>query len=1052
MKKNEVTLLKWKSISLMPFLCACFLLLSTVAYAQEAMVQGKVVNTQGEGLIGVNVKVKGSSSGTVTNNAGEFKLNVPGRNATIEFSYVGYVAQNVALNGKKYLNIILSEDQRSLNDVVVVGYGTQKRASITGAVSTMSDKELLKAPPIGISNVIGTRVAGVSMLQTSGQPGSDAASLLVRGQGAKYIVDGVQRDINEIDPNEIESVSVLKDATSAAVFGLDASAVIIVTTKKGVAEKPTITYTGNAGQSNNANQIQWLDAPGYAYWYNKARVLDGDQEVFTAEQVEKMKKGIDGWGNTNWYDKVFGTGFNTYNNVSATGGNEKVKFFTSIGVFDQKGNVDKFNYDRYNMRSNIDAKISNHFSMELGLAGRIENRNSPRYSADPDDWHNIPQQAVRALPYVPETITVDGEEYYTATPTNSSPVAPIAAINKSGYYKTKTTYIQSNFSLKYDAPWLEGLSLKFMGAYDISYQFAKSLAIPFKTMLSALPSATTDKLSYSVFADNSGNTSLTESGFSSRKLVTQSTVNYDRTFDLHKLNVLFVAETNDYYSNSLGVTGYGLDFISLDELSKITNTTGAGQQRIPSISGGSNNVRGIGYVGRINYEFNNRYLAEISCRHDGSYLFSGMKNYRWVDLPAISLGWRVNNEDWFNAGWVDNLKIRGGIGKTATSAVIPFQYLDLMSISTKQVVIGNSQQSIVYTSTLGNPNLSWEKCLTYNIGTDFSAWHGLLGIDFDVFYKYMYDIIAGAGGQYAPSMGGYYFNSANRDKIDYRGFEFTISHNNHIGDFSYGAKLVGSFTKRRWLYYSQDSQNTPDYMKLTGKEVGSQLGFIAEGLFQTQEDIDNSATIPGSAVLPGYIKYKDRNGDGKITYAQDMGYVGKSAYPKFQSSLDLNARWKGFDFDMLWQGALGRTVALTGVYTATGSEGIMDNTAFTKMFYHGGNSPVFLAENSWTPENTNAEFPRMTIVPVSSNNAYSSTFWYRSGDYLRLKTFQVGYSLPKSILNVIGVNNIRVYAEGSNIITFSGLTKYNIDPEEPGVNNGYYPQQKTVSVGVNLTL
>ena len=1051
MKKNKITLLKWKSRYLIPFLCACSLLCSTAAFAQTT-VQGKVINTQGEDLIGVSVKLKGTGTNTITNNIGEFKLNVPSKNAILDFSYIGFETKSVVINGEKYLKVTLEEDLKSLEEVVVVGYGTQKRASITGAVSTMSDKELLKAPAMGITNVLGARVAGITMLQSSGQPGNDAASLLIRGQSAAYIVDGIKRNFNEIDPNEIESVSVLKDATSAAVYGLDASAVIIVTTKKGKAEKAHINYSGTYGISENANQIAWLDGPGYAYWYNKARVMDGDAEIFTAAQVQKMKDGVDGWGNTDWYDKVFGTGTNMHHNVSASGGNDKVKFFSSIGAFNQKGNVDKYNFDRYSLRSNVDAKISNNFSMELGISARIEKRDRPRYSADPDDWHNIPQQAISALPYVPETITYQGNEYNVSTFTSSSPVSPIGAINESGYYRTNNTYIQSNFLLKYDAPWLKGLNFKFMGAYDLSYQFAKSLSIPFKTMLSSLPNASTEVLNYSVFADNSGNTSLSESASLSTNVVTQSMVNFDRTFGKHKINALALAETRNSFSNTLGATGYGLDFLALDELSKITNKTGAGVEKIPALSGSSSQGRVIGFVGRMNYEYNNKYLAELTIRRDGSYVFNPKNGSSWVDLPAISLGWRMNNEEWFTADWVDNLKIRGGIGKTATTTVNDQYFYDQMAVSTKQLVLGGTSQSLVYASSLGNKDLTWAKCLTYNLGTEFSAWKGLLGIEFDVFYKYQYDLLSSASGSYSPSMGGYYFTYANNNKIDYRGFDFTVSHNNHLGSFDYGIKWVGSFAKRRWLYYSGDSDNTPDYLKLTGKEVGSQLGFIADGLFQSQEEINQSITIPGSAVLPGYIKYKDRNGDGKITVAQDMGYVGKSAYPKFQSSLNLNGNWKGFDFDILFQGALGRTVALSGVYTATGSAGNMGNTSFTKIFNHGGNSPVFLAENSWTPENTNAEFPRLSIAPISNNNAYASTFYYRSGDYLRLKTFQVGYSLPKRMITTWGINNIRLYVEGSNILTFSELTKYNIDPESPGVNNGYYPQQMTFSFGVNLTL
>lgn len=1051
MKSNK-QFKKCKGRTIQLLLFTLFFFSAYTAYAQ-VNVTGKVVDITGEELIGVNVIIKGTSQGTVTDINGVFSLQVPNLSSTLVFTYVGFEELEVSLNGRSNIDVTLNQDTELLDEIVVVGYGTQRRASVTGAVSTLSNTELARAPIVGITNVLGARTAGVTMLQQTGQPGQDAASLLVRGEGATYIVDGIQRSINEIDPNEIETISILKDATSASVYGLNATSVIIVTTKRGEEGKLGISYSGTYGISQNANQLEWLNGPSYAYWYNMARELDGDEPVFTSEQVDKMRQGIDGWGNTNWYNEVFGVGSTMNHNVSATGGNDKVRFFSSISGFQQKGNVDNFNYNRYNVRANVDADLTDHLTMNMSLAGRLDEHDRPYFSANPNDWSNIPQQAVRALPYVPTTMTgVDGREYYTSTYTASSPVSPLAAIHDSGYNRTRNTTIQSNFSLTYDTPWIEGLSLKFMGAYDKFVQFNKILAIPNQTMLATLPNTTTDQISYNIFNHNSGNTALTESAHNSTNVTTQTSLNFNRDFGLHKIGVLGLAETRNSFGNTLGATGYGLDFLNLAELSMITNTTGNGEERVPSISGSSTQSRLIGFVGRLNYEFDNRYMLEASVRRDGSYLFSGMDGSNWVNLPAFSAGWRINNEEWFDADWVDNLKLRGGIGKTATSAVSAFQYLNLMNLSANALILGNQRQSMIYSGTLGNPYLTWAKAVTYNLGVEFMAWRGLLGVELDVYYKYQYDLLGNIGGSYPPSMGGYYFSTDNVNKIDYRGFDFTISHNNRIGNFNYGAKLIGTLAYRRWLYYAGDSENTPDYQKLTGKEVGSQLGFIAEGLFQSQEDIDNSPTISGAGVLPGYIKYKDRNGDGKISYAQDMGYVGKSAYPKFQSSLNLNGNWKGFDFDMLWQSGLGRTVALTGVYSSTGSEGIMDNTAFTRLFYHGGNSPKFLPENSWTPDNTDAEFPRLSLVTVSTNNAYSSTYWYRNGNYLRLKSFQLGYTLPTKLTQSVGINRLRMYIEGSNLLTFSGLTKYNIDPEQPGVNNGYYPQQRTVSFGLNFDL
>lgn len=1032
------------------FLFLLIIVQSTSAYAQSK-ISGKISNEKGEALKDVNIKLKGTSLATISDRNGLFELTVPNSNQTLEFSYTGFLSQQISLNGRNTISVVLKESTESIEDVVVVGYGTQKKMSVTGAISSISGKEILKAPSVGITNVLGARVAGVTMLQTTGQPGYDAASLLIRGQSAVYIVDGIERSINEIDPNEIESISVLKDATSAAVYGLNASAVVIVTTKRGSAGKMNINYTGKYGTTRNANQLDWLDGPSYAYWYNKTREMDGDTPLFTSEQVQKMIDGVDGWANTRWYDEVFDVGTNQHHNISANGGNDKSKFFTSVGAFNQKGNVDRHDFKRYNLRTNIDAKITNNVTLELGIGGRLEDRSTPRYPADPDQFHNIPLQAVRALPYLPIKTIFEGNEYYISSPTGSSPVSPIASINNSGYSRYNSTFLQSNFSLKYDVHGVEGLSMKFTGGYDMSYQFHKGLGLPFETILASYTSPTTEKLIFNnKLKDDGGNTTLNQSASRSTNVVTQTSINFDRTFGKHTINALALAESRNNFGNSIGGIAYGLDFIELDEWDNISNKTGAGQEKIPNLNGRSNQSRLVGFVGRLNYDFSNKYLAEFTYRRDGSYLFSGKSGSRWVDLPAVSLGWRLDQEDWFESEWVNNLKIRGGVGKSATSGVSAFQYLNSMGIQTNAVVIGGSSQSMLFASTLGNPNLGWAKAINYNLGFDFNTTNRLIGLELDFFYKYEYDLLTSVSGSYPPSVGGYFFTVENKNKIDYRGFDFTLSHNNNIGEFQYGVKFLGTLAKRRWLLYAGDSENTPDYRKLTGKEVGAQLGFIAEGLFQTQEEIDNSPIIEGAPVLPGYIKYKDRNGDGKIDYQQDMGYVGKSAYPRFQSSVNLTGAYKGFDFDLLFQSAFGRTVALTGVYTLTGSQGVMDATAFTRMFYGGGNSPVFLPENSWTPENPNAEFPRLSMQP--SINGYSSTHWYKSGDYLRLKTAQLGYTLPTKLMNSIGFSGMRIYAEGSNLFTVSELTKFNIDPEQPGVNNGYYPQQKTYTFGINLIL
>ncbi|HUW93636.1 MAG TPA: TonB-dependent receptor [Bacteroidales bacterium] len=1028
-------------------------LVSTLISAQNAFgqinVRGSVTDNSGVTIPGVTIFVKGTTQGTSTDADGKYYIsNIPG-NSILMFSSVGMKSQEVQVAGRTVIDVVFEAATINIDDVVVVGYGTQKRASITGAVAQVSGKELLRAPVGNLTTMLGGLVPGVISLQQSGQPGADGASLLIRGGGAKYIVDGIERNISEIDPNEIESISVLKDASSASVYGLDANAVVIVKTKRGIESPSTITFSGEYGVSTNAAMLDMLDGPEYAYWYNKAREMDGDAPVFSSAHVEQMKNNdpTDGWGNTDWYRKTFGVGSSANYNVNVTGGTDKIKYFVSIGDYTQKGNVKNFDYNRISMRSNIDARVADNLDVTFDISGRVENRNRPGYTSSPDDWNNIPQQAIRALPFVPETL--DGIP--VSTRTASSYVNPLAASELTGYSNVVTNIIQTNLALNYNVPFIKGLSAKFLTAYDISHQTSKSFSTPYYTNVASAPTSTAGDISYVYTYDARGTTTSLIEGLSHyTHLTTNTSLKYDGKFGLHSITALALMETITRKGNSFGAYGYGFDIPQLDELSFATL---ADKTRV---SGSSYEQRVAGFLGRVTYDYNQKYLAELSLRYDGSYVFSGMKEgKRWSPFPAASLGWRISEEDWFKNtfSYINNMKIRGSIGLTGTTEISPYYYLNTLSFLANSsgtkvpaVVIGGVAQNGLMTSQPANLDLTWAKALQYNLGFDGIMWDGLLGFEFDVFYTYKYDMLSSVAATYPDSYGGYVPAFTNNNKQDHRGFEITLSQSNKIGEFSYRIALNGTYNKRRWLRYG-DSPNTPDWLKLTGKEVGTQVGFTDLGLFQSQEDIDNSALIPGKAVRPGDIKYMDRNGDGIISYEQDRGYIGKSAYPKFVGGFTFNCEWKGFDASMLIQGALGRDVALTGVYA---SLGIMDNTSMTKPFYHGGNSPRFLVENSWREDNTDAEFARLSIVPASSNNAFSSTFWYRNGDYLRLKTLQIGYTLPQRWLNPAGINSLRVYAEGQNLLTFSHLTKYNIDPEHPGVSNGYYPQQRLISMGLRL--
>jgi TonB-linked SusC/RagA family outer membrane protein len=1035
-------------------MCLWSLLGVLPASAQTITITGTVVDAKGEALIGASVVMKGTIVTTLTDKDGRFAIESPA-DATIVISLLGYVTQEISVKNRTVLNIVLEEDAKLLDEVVVVGYGTQKKISVTGAVSQIRGEELLKAPTTNVTNLLAGRIAGVISLQQSGQPGSDGASLLIRGSGAKFVVDGVNRDFSQIDPNDIATISVLKDASSAAIYGLDAGAVIIVTTKRGQVAPSKITFTASYGLSMNTEMLQLLDAPQYAYWYNKARVMDGNEPVFSQEHVRKMLAGEDGWGNTNWYEKTFGVGTNAQYNVNASGGTENIKYFASLGYFNQTGNVDNFNYDRISLRSNIDAKIAKHLTLTFDVSGRIENRERPHFDADPNGWLNIPQQAVRALPFTP----TEWNGLPVSTRTASLFVSPLAAIEHSGYRTDKSNILQTNLALNYEVPWVKGLSAKFAVSYDYSNGNSKQFSTPYETMIATRPTSPSGSITYVKSVDGRGSdATLSEGATYNNTLTTNTSLRYENKFGLHNISVLALMETKQSDYNSLSGYGLGYDIYDLDELSL------ASDKSKYTAGGNSSQARWVGFLGRINYSYADKYLAEVTTRYDGSYLFAGknISGNRWLLTPAASLGWRMSEESWFKNAlpFVDNFKLRGGIGLTGLTSGLPaYFYLNTLSIlSTPAVVIGGVGVPGLNTSAPANINLTWAKSLQYNAGFDATLWKGLLGIEFDVFYKYIYDIPASISGSYPDSFGGYVPGYENVNKQDHKGFEIQLSHENRISDFFYRVTVNGTYAYRRWLHV-EESPNLPDYLKLTGREVGSLEGLIALGLFQSEEEIANSATIQGSAVRVGDVKYLDRNGDGVISHyengKQDWGYVGKSANPRFTGGLSFYAEWKGIDIAFLWQGSLGRTVALTGMYPLEATPGatfpINDNTFLTKAFYHDGNTPLYLVENSWTPENPNAEFARLSITGGSNQSAWASTFWYRNGDYLRLKSLQLGYNIPKKILDSIGVNALRIYVEGQNLLTFSELNKYGIDPEQPNVNNGYYPQQKVVAAGIKLT-
>ncbi len=1037
------------------------------AFAQGGYsVKGVVVDEIGP-IIGATVIEKGTTNGASTGVDGDYALTVSNANAVVVISCIGYATQEFTAS-QLPKTVTLAGDSEFLEETIVVGYGVQKKSSMTSAVSAMKGDELLKAPATNVSQLLAGKLTGVSSVQESGEPGQDQASLRIRGsQGAaKYVVDGFPVDnINDIDPFDIESISVLKDGASAAVYGLQASnGVIIVTTKKGNSGKPKITYNATFGASMNANFPDFMDGPEFAYYYNMAQMMDqlasgaiAKREdyvpYFTQEQVQMMLNDdpTDGWDNVDYIDRVFGTGFTQKHNVTVQGGNDNSRYFASFGYLGQDGNIDNFNYERYNIRANIESNLAKNFKFTLGLSGVLTNRHTPAFVSGGSDsssytsetgWLSIANQTIVMHPYLPEKY--NGKYTSTLKKNTSLPQSPLAAIYESGSKDARGLDVSANASLSYDVPWLKGLQLKVSGAFDYGASMNKNLNTPYSLM-----TYTDGKWIESADPRGTGSgVSLGEGTSYYQYLTGQGSISYTNTFDKHFVELLALAEIYDSKSNAHSAYAKLIPFASLPELSY-------GQPDDSPISGWSNASRSAGYVFRARYNWDERYMAEFTGRYDGSYKFAGMRSTRWGFFPSASVAWNMAKEPWMkNIASLDDLKIRGSVALLGNDGISPYMFLNTYSKYYSQIVYGNYNNGTVVKpgyadSGLANADLSWEKSLSYNLGFDLKMWGGKLGMEVDGFYRYNYDILTAMGSDYPSSMGGYFPAYKNHNAYDTRGIDVMVSHRNHFmmggKPFQYGVSATVTYARSIWIIYP-DQPNIMESQKLVGKPLGATMAWTADGLYQSEEEIDNSAWY-GTRPNIGDIKYVDLNGDGKIDW-DDRGRVGRTNRPELTYGLNLDFAWNGIDFNAQFTGGALFDVSLTGTYY----NGYDDNTIWTQTFKEGGNSPIFLVENAWSIDNPDGTFPRLTLGATGhgGDNGLASTFWLRDGTYVRLKSAQLGYTFPAKWMNKINIETLRIFVEGQNLFTLDALPE-GVDPESPGVNNGYYPQQRLIMGGITLT-
>ncbi len=1025
---------------------------SSVLTSQQPKLQviGKVTDSSGMPLPGTSVTIKGTTAGTITDTEGRYNLSgVPG-NAVLVFSFVGMRTQEIAVEGKINIDVTMSEEAIGIDEIVAVGYGTQKKKYVVGSVSQISSKELMAAPMPNVSNLMTGKLPGVTSIQRSGQPGNDQTDITIRGlstftnSSPLVLVDGVERMLNTVNPADIENISVLKDGATSAIYGVKGgNGVILITTKRGKEGKATISYDGSSTFSFNTAFPKFLNGPDYIYWYNKASEMDGLGMAFDADIQTKVIKGDpDGiYGDTDWLDLLFKDfGFTQQHNISATGGSEKTKYYIGAGLMDQDGIIDNVNYKRYNIRSNIDADIADNIKVSLNIGAFYENRKWPGIGLGPQVFMNPIEQAVYAIPIIKPTY---GEEYMGWTENGTTIYSPIASVKEGGFQKMQRWQFEGSGKLEYDFSRinvLRGLKAGIFLSYDYSNTANRNFLDSYEMMTY---NKATKELSMQRASGTNEGGNYDKSMSLGYSLMIRPSIEYNRQFGNHQVSALFLYE--DHKSNSSTMTGRKSGFLFPDP---IDITWG---QTYPSgddpVTGTMGHTATQSYAGRVGYGFAGKYLAEVSFRYDGTYIFA--PEDRWGFFPSVALGWVASDEDFFkklNLKNINYLKVRASYGESGSNDVDPYLWMPSYALTTSPAyVFGGVPSTVTYTLNSVVSDLTWSRARSYNIGLDMTLWNGLFGFEFDCFYKVTSDILETQGGDMPPSLGGNYSTAANSGKVDNRGFELLLKHNYKVND-DWTYSLTGSVSWARNKVLSRRiSSGVPWSQNELGRSLGIMYGLDAIGFYQTQAQLDNSPAAPSGTKNLGDLIYRDVNGDGRIDW-NDYIKIGRGTMPELNFSLTMNASYKNIYLTALWQGVALCDYQLSASYKT----GVMDNTAFTRPFYSNGNAPYYLVENTWTPENTDAKYPRLSTI-ANGNNAWTSTWWVVNGTYLRLKNLQIGYSIPAGVLQRwnTGISRINVYLAGTNLLTLSHFDY--IDPEMPGVNNGYYPQQKTYSIGLNVT-
>ncbi len=1034
MNNNRITAEGRRSFSLR--LLLPLLLLALAAFPAAAqIVKGVVTDPSGEPLIGATVLEKGSTNGTATDIDGMFQLNLKdARKGILVVSYVGFASQEIPVAGKTDFKIVLQEESEVLNDLVVVGYGQQKKESVVGAISQVNSGDLLETPSANLSQAIAGKIPGVITSQTSGAPGADDAAIYIRGRATfsgdaqpLILVDGIERSFSQIAPDDIETISVLKDASATAVYGVrGANGVMLITTKRGKDQKPVVSLTASWQWQTPTRKDTYLDSYQSVSLLEEALANDGLPSQYSSSDIEMYGRSVAGqlsgidallYPNVDWYDEILRSSAPSQRyNASVRGGTKRMRYYASLEYYDQEslfknlsndpyGNSSSLNYKRYGFRANADFFLTKDLQLSVNFGTRFEERRGPN-SDERDNFSNIFYQLNHTPGWLfPIAYQVsDGDMTKTLYGGSSQYQSNVyATLAEGGYYKGTNTVNETNFIADYKMDWLTpGLSARAMMSFDYESYHRTLYSKGFATY------ELNDRANYeSIDAYNRFNkdTQLTNSrdSFSLYKLYMEAQVNYSRVFDdVHDVTAMVLYMQNDLRRNS--------------ELAR----------------------RYQGVVGRVTYAFDSRYLFEFNAGYNGSENFA--KGRRFGFFPAFSAGWRISQESFMErtSDWLSNLKLRASYGQVGNDNANNqrFLYEQKWSQIGNDYYFGNSGVTGIFEQQYPNYLVTWERAHKYNVGLEFGFFNNALSGNIDFFWEKRNNILAEY--QTRPLWFGSTSALGNLGKTENKGFEIELHYSNMIGnDFKYNIGATYSHAKNKITEMNEPAGKT-DYRKRTGHVINQYFGLVADG-FVTKADIDGG-NLPVSTfgdVKPGDLKYRDMNKDGFIDERDDT-FIGYSDIPENTYAINLGAEWKGIGFSMMFQGV----DHVSRYYDA--------EAMFA--FVAGGKVKVHHLDR-WNPSRSeaenlaNAKYPLLHYDSYGNHNQRANSFFLKNGSFFRLKNIELSYSLPEKWIKHVGMSQCRVFFNANNLVTWdhlNGLT----DPESNGSTR--YPICKTMNVGLNI--